>query len=32
VGIVSLADLTMEIDSSSAGDAIQDISADRPNN
>lgn len=32
VGIVSLGDLTMEIDSSSAGDAIQDISADRPNN
>jgi CBS domain-containing protein len=32
VGIVSLGDLTMEIDASRAGDAIQDISGDRPNN
>lgn len=32
VGIVSLGDLTMAVDASKAGDAIQDISSDRPNN
>jgi CBS domain-containing protein len=32
VGIVSLGDLTIEIDESTAGQAIQDISSDSPNN
>ncbi|MEO6714015.1 MAG: CBS domain-containing protein [Mycobacteriales bacterium] len=32
VGIVSLGDLTVDIDAASAGKMIQDISADTPNN
>lgn len=32
VGIVSLGDLTVDLDAARAGEAIQDISTDRPNN
>jgi len=32
VGIVSLGDLTVEVDPAAAGDLVQDISSDSPNN